>query len=259
MLHQATQRDARAAILATLGTTLGVALLPAGSYLAYLVVWLGVVTVGAAAGIAPLTLARRGFIALPFVLAAAPLIFIRADELIWSGVLGPLSLSVSGAGLRIFLSAAIKSWISVQVALVLLHRYPIESIVGSLRALKLPDALATGAGLTIRYLDLLRGEAIRMLRARASRSASPVGVGGERIGGSISWRAKVTGNLAGALFLRAYARAGRVEEAATARGASGSLSLGALRNPDPRFALKSLLALAALVVTMAIGAAAPRF
>jgi cobalt/nickel transport system permease protein len=141
----------------------------------------------------------------------------------------------------------------------LVKLYPIESIVGSLRALKLPDTIATSAGLTIRYLDLLRNEATRMLRARSSRSASPIGETRERAGGSIPWRARITGNLAGALFLRAYARAARVEEAATARGARGSLSFGGLQQTDPRIVQKAALALVAFALISAAGALLPRF
>jgi energy-coupling factor transporter transmembrane protein EcfT len=97
-----------------------------------------------------------------------------------------------------------------------------------------------------------------MLRARSSRSASPIGETRERAGGSIPWRARVTGNLAGALFLRAYARAARVEEAATARGASGSLSLGSLIQPDARLFIKVALAIGAFVAITAAGALLPR-
>ncbi len=253
------RQDARAAIVTTLLVTLAVALLPTGSYLAYLLVWLAVATVAALSGIAPGQLARRALVALPFVVAALPLLFTRSDEIIWAGELGAISLSVSGAGLRIILTTALKAWISVQVALILVKLYPIESIVGSLRALKLPDTIATSAGLTIRYLDLLRNEATRMLRARSSRSASPIGETRERAGGSIPWRARVTGNLAGALFLRAYARAARVEEAATARGARGSLSFGGLQQTDPRIVQKAALALAAFALISASGALLPRF
>jgi cobalt/nickel transport system permease protein len=258
LLRGPGQRDARAAIITTLCVALAIALLPAGSYLAYAVVWLGVATAAALSGIAPLTLARRGAIALPFVLAALPLLFTRSDELLWNGTVGSASISISGAGLRIVLTAAAKAWISVQLAILLVRQHPIESIVGSLRALRLPDALATGAGLTVRYLDLLRGEASRMLRARSARSASPLGTTRERIGGTIPWRARVTGNLAGALFLRAYARAARVEEAANARGATGSLSLGALRERDPHVAAKSGLAVALFALITVAGAVLPR-
>ena len=253
------RQDARAAIIATLLVALGVALLPAGSYVAYLFVWLAVATVAALNGIAPSEAARRGLLALPFALAALPLLFTRSDEIIWSGALGGASLSISGAGLRVILTTAVKAWISVQVALILVRRYPVESIVGSLRALRLPDTIATSAGLTIRYLDLLRSEATRMLRARTSRSASPIGETRERAGGSIPWRARVTGNLAGALFLRAYARAARIEEAATARGARGSLSLGGLQQVDPRHLPKTALAVIAFAAIGVAGALLPRF
>lgn len=255
----AARQDARAAIITTLLVTLGVALLPTGSYMTYLLVWLAILCVAALRGIAPIAIARRALVALPFVLAALPLLFTRSDEIIWAGEFGALSVSLSGAGLRIILTTALKAWISVQAALVLVTLYPIESIVGSLRALKLPDSIATSAGLTIRYLELLRSEAASMLRARAARSASPVGQTGERIGGTIPWRAKVTGNLAGALFLRAYARAARVEEAATARGARGSLSFSGLRQRDPHLVAKTLLAIAALLAISAAGAVLPRF
>ena len=78
------RQDARAAIVTTLLVTLAVALLPTGSYLAYLLVWLAVATVAALSGIAPGQLARRALVALPFVVAALPLLFTRSDEIIWA-------------------------------------------------------------------------------------------------------------------------------------------------------------------------------
>jgi cobalt/nickel transport system permease protein len=118
--------------------------------------------------------------------------------------------------------------------------------------------IATSAGLTIRYLELLRDEARRMLRARTARSASPVGVGRERIGGSISWRARTTGSLVGSLFLRAYARAQRIEEAAASRGATGSLSIGTLPPADPRLTLKLIGVLLLVLALTLCGALLPR-
>ena len=253
------RHDARAAVIAALLAVAAIALLPAGAYLAYLVVWLGVALAGAMIGIAPLSLARRGFVALPFVLAALPLVFTRHDELLWSGSIGGAPLTLSAAGLRILLSAAAKAWISVQISLLLVARHPIESIVASLRRLRLPDALATGIGLTVRYLDLLRDEGLRMLRARASRSASPAGDGRVRVGGSLLWRARVTGNLAGALFLRAYARATRIEEAAAARGGTGSLSSASDGPTDPRLAVGMAAAAFMAATIVAIGALLPRW
>jgi len=246
-------------VVAALSAVFGLALLPAGAYVAYLVVWLGVTLAAALTGIKPLALARRGFVALPFVLAALPLVFTRHDELLWSGSVNGVSLTISGAGLRILLSAAAKAWISVQISLVLIARHPIESVVGSLRRMRLPDALATGIGLTVRYLDLLRDEGLRMLRARASRSASPLGDGRIRAGGSLRWRARVTGNLAGALFLRAYARAARIEEAAAARGGTGSLSIGTEVPADPRLVAGLAASIIMVVTIVVVGSLLPQW
>ena len=229
-----------------------------GAYIAIVLGWLMVITAGAYVGIAPLRLARRAGIALPFALAALPIVFLRTDELLWSGAIGPLSLSISGAGLRIALTAVLKAWVSVQASIVLITYADSPAIVTALRRMKLPDAIATSAGLTIRYLELLRDEARRMLRARTARSASPVGTGRERIGGSISWRARTTGNLVGSLFLRAYSRAQRIEEAAASRGATGSLSIGTLPVADPRLTIKVIGALTLVLSLTLCGALLPR-
>ena len=68
-----------------------------------------------------------------------------------------------------------------------------------------------------RYLAVLSDEATRMSRARASRSAQPDGKGG----GSIVWRARVTGSMVGSLFLRSYERSERIYAAMQARGFEG--------------------------------------
>lgn len=251
-------RDARAAVVAALLFILSVALLPMGAYVAIAISWFFVISAGALIGMSPLRLARRGAIALPFVVAAIPVIFLRTDELVWSGTVGPLDISISGAGLRIALTAVLKAWVSVQASIVLITYVDAPTIVTALRRMKLPEAIATSAGLTIRYLELLRDEAKRMLRARTARSASPVGEGRERIGGSISWRARTTGNLVGSLFLRAYARAQRIEEAAASRGATGSLSIGTLPAADPRLAVKVVGALLLVAAISLCGALLPR-
>lgn len=250
--------DARAAVVATLMFIVTVALLPLGAYLAMLISWIAVAVAGALIGIPPMRLARRGGIALPFVVAALPIVFLRTDEIVWSGAIGPLDLSISGAGIRIALSAVLKAWVSVQASIVLVTYVDAPAIVTALRRLRLPEALATSAGLTIRYLELLRDEARRMIRARTSRSASPLGVGRERVGGSIGWRARTTGNLVGALFLRAYARAQRIEEAAVSRGSTGSLSVGTLPSPDSRLTVKVLASLLLVTAIWLCGALLPR-
>ena len=85
-------RDARAAVVATIAFVTAVALLPPGSYLALILAWLLLAFAGALLGIGPGHLARRGLVAFPFVVAAVPIVFLRSDELLWAGTIGPLSL-----------------------------------------------------------------------------------------------------------------------------------------------------------------------
>ena len=77
--------------------------------MALLLAWLLVTFAGALLGISPGHLARRGLVALPFVVAAVPIVFLRNDELLWAGSVGPLTLQISGAGLRIALTALLKA------------------------------------------------------------------------------------------------------------------------------------------------------
>ena len=70
-----------------------------------------------------------------------------------------------------------------------------------------------------RYMFVLVDEAQRMLRSRAARSA---GVG-RGTGGSVAWRARVAGGMAGSLFLRTLDRTERIYMAMLARGYDGTI------------------------------------
>ena len=71
-----------------------------------------------------------------------------------------------------------------------------------------------------RYLAVLGGEAGRMNRAKAVAIGRRRRVGG---GGSLRWRAGVTGSMVGSLFLRSYERSERIYAAMLARGFQGEL------------------------------------
>jgi energy-coupling factor transporter transmembrane protein EcfT len=62
----------------------------------------------------------------------------------------------------------------------------------------------------------------------------------------------------GSLFLRAYSRAQRIEEAAASRGATGSLSVGTLPVADPRLTIKVVGVLVLVLVLTLAGALLPR-
>ncbi|MHB8892775.1 MAG: cobalt ECF transporter T component CbiQ [Candidatus Limnocylindrales bacterium] len=194
-----------------------VSLLPMGSALAMLVIWLVLVACSATAGLGPFRLSRGAVVALPFTLAAFPLIFTIQEQVIATVALGPLDLTISAEGLRRFLTITAGSWLSVQVALLLAFTTPFHDLVDALRELRLPRILISIISFMYRYLAVLTDEGSRMLRARDARSA----LGDGRGGGSIRWRATVTGRMVGSLFLRAYERSERIYAAMQARGFEG--------------------------------------
>jgi cobalt/nickel transport system permease protein len=171
----------------------------------------------ALAGLGPWRLTRSSWFALPFVLAALPLVFTRPGELLGTIDLGPLSLTVSSQGLREFATIALKSWISVQAALLLSFTTRFADLVEGLRRLRLPRIMVAIIGFMYRYLAVLTDEATRLNRARASRSAVVAGRGR----GSVTWRARVVGGMVGSLFIRSYERSERVYAAMQARGFEG--------------------------------------
>jgi cobalt/nickel transport system permease protein len=197
---------------------LTISLLPIGSALAFVIVWLVLVACSATAGLGPFRLSRSAVIALPFTLAAFPLVFTLPEQVLGTVALGPLDLTISAEGLRRFLTIAVGSWLSVQVALLLAFTTPFHDLIDALRELRLPRILISIISFMYRYLAVLADEGSRMLRARDARSA---GARDGKGGGSIRWRATVTGRMVGSLFLRAYERSERIYAAMQARGFEG--------------------------------------
>jgi len=182
-----------------------------------LIIWLILVACSATAGLGPFRLSRGAVVALPFALAAFPLIFTVQEQIIATFSIGPLDLTISAEGLRRFLTIMAGSWLSVQVALLLAFTTPFHDLIDALRELRLPRILISIISFMYRYLAVLTDEGSRMLRARDARSAQGPGRGG----GSIRWRATVTGRMVGSLFLRAYERSERIYAAMQARGFEG--------------------------------------
>ena len=181
------------------------------------IAWLALAALSTLARLGPLRLARSAFFALPFVLAALPLVFTRPGDPLATIEIGPLVLTISGQGLREFATIALKSWVSVQAALLLSFTTQFPDLVEALRQLHVPRLLVAIIGFMYRYLAVLSGEAGRLNRARLSRSAVVEGRGG----GSVRWRAGVVGGMVGSLFLRSYERSERVYAAMQARGFDG--------------------------------------
>ena len=162
---------------------------------------------------------RRSAVALPFVLAALTVVFSTPGRAMWVVPLPGGLLSVTDAGVLRFLSIFARSYLSIQAAVLLAATTPFPDLLWGMRALRLPCTLVAIVGFLYRYLFVLADEARRMLQARKARSAAPDGRGG----GSVAWRARVTGSMAGTLFLRSYERSERIYMAMLARGYDGTV------------------------------------
>lgn len=211
--------DARVKLVLTLAFVLCVSLAPVGAWPVYILLLALVLSVSILAELGPAFVLQRAFVALPFALAALPLLVTVQGAPLLSIPVGPWRLSVSAAGLERFLSIALKSWLSVQMAILLTATTPLPDLLLAMRALRLPKLLVAVLGLMWRYLAVLGDEALRMIRAREARSGSWQ----ERSGGTLGWRASVTGAMAGSLFLRGYERSERIYNAMLARGYDGTI------------------------------------
>lgn len=211
--------DARVKLVLAVGFIVCASLLPVGSWLALLgltaLLWMAI----AASGIRLRTLLRRALVAVPFLAATVTIIFSVPGPPVVSVPLGFMTLTATDAGLLRFITIIWKSWLSIQAALLLTATTHFLEILRALQALRLPTIMVTILSFMYRYLFILVDEAQRLLRARECRSAAVDGVRG----GPLWWRAKVTGQLVGTLFLRAFERSERVYVAMLSRGYTGEL------------------------------------
>jgi len=232
--------DARVKLVLTLAFVLTVSLAPFGVWPVYLLLLALALSASVASELGPSFVWRRALLALPFVLAALPLLVTLRGAPLLTISLGRWALTVTKPGLERFLSIAFKSWLSVQMAILLTATTPLPDLLMAMRALRLPRLLVAILSLMWRYLAVLIDEALRMMRAREARSGSWVGTGG----GSLAWRAQVTGRMAGTLFLRGYERSERIYNAMLARGYDGSIR---------SFPLKPLSRGERLLLVLAVG------
>ncbi len=211
--------DPRVKLALTLAFILSVSLTPVGMWPIYMLLLALALSASVASELGLTFVMRRAALALPFVMAAFPVLFTIKGDALASVRVGAWTLTLTQPGLERFVSVALKSWLSVQMAILLTATTPLPDLLLAMRSMGLPRLLVAVLGLMWRYLAVLVDEALRMMRARDSRSGSWEGRGG----GTLLWRARVTGAMAGTLFLRGYERSERIYSAMLARGYDGTI------------------------------------
>lgn len=243
--------DPRVKFVLTLAFIFTTALTPVGAWPVYILLFSMVLAVEMLSELGVGYVLKRASLALPFVLAALPVLVAAGGTPILNAPIGPWTLTVTLEGVERFASIALKSWLSVQMAVVLVSSTSFPDLLVAMRAVGIPRLLVAIVGLAWRYLFVMADEALRLTRARQARSGCPAR-SGARVGGNVFWRARVTGSIAGSLFVRSLERADRIYAAMLSRGYDGevrTLGLPALRVHEVLITLPFVLLLA---VTLAL-------
>lgn len=216
LVHRA---DPRVKVVVAVASILVTAALPLGAWPSYVVLLAAILALAVSARLGVGFTLTRGLIAAPFALAALPLVFSTPGAPLGSLRLGPLALDATVPGLERFLSVLAKSYLSVQFAILLTATTRFTELLAAMRALRVPRLLVAVFGLMWRYMFLFVHEVNRLRIARDARSADI----GPKSGGTLAWRARVTGGMVGNLFVRGYERSERVYQAMLARGYDGEV------------------------------------
>ena len=200
--------DARAVLLSSLLLILAVKGCATSQSLAWAAGVLAII--GAALGVPWRTVLLRSLWVLPLCLAALPLIFTVPGPAL--AAIGPLTISAAGvAKFGVVTAQCLLCLLIVLMASSLSDPFALVEAMGRLGC---PQRLVSVLRLCLRYLELLSGELDRLQRARQSRGCVEPG---------LAFRARITGQLVGTLFLRSLNRAERVELAMRSRGAVGGV------------------------------------
>jgi cobalt/nickel transport system permease protein len=213
--------DPRVKVLVTIAFILSNALLPDGAWLAFALAWSFLLIANVLSNLGIIFTLKRSFVALPFALVAITVLFSIPGKPLSTFHFMMWDFTITDMGLLRFESILVRSWLSVQMAILLVATARFPDLIHAFEHLRVPSILTTIIAFLYRYLFVLADEVFRLLRARESRSAAAAGA---RSGGGVAWRARVAGNMAGQLFLRSYERSDRVYNAMLARGYTGHLN-----------------------------------
>jgi cobalt/nickel transport system permease protein len=211
--------DPRLKIVVTVALIALISLTAVGAFGSYLGFFALMMIGAVVARLDPWVVVKRSLVALPFALAAVTLIFTVPGRAL--GTVPMFGWTITEAGVVRFASIMFKSMVSVQAAVLLILTTHLADVLWALSALRLPQVLIAVVSFMYRYIFLLADEAVRLTRARDSRSA--VVGSNPSLGRSVVFRARTVGRMIGNLFLRSFERSERVYQAMVSRGYQGTM------------------------------------
>ena len=213
--------DARVKIIFALVFLITLNLIPSGAWAAYILYTAIVFSIGIAGNVPMRSMLKKSLIFFVFIFSVFPLMFTGPEPYLTNKIFS-IPFQISLPGLIRMISITIRAWVSILMALLLSISTPFPDLLLGFQQLRVPGIFIAIVNLMWRYLFVIRSEAARLMHARACRSASLPNPQ-YRPGRNVIWRAKVTGGLAGNLFLRSLERADRVYAAMLARGYNGQI------------------------------------
>lgn len=242
--------DGRVKFVVAVAFILTVALMPVAAWPIYFLLLAALLSVELLAGLGIGYVWKRAFLALPFALAAFPLVFTQGNSVLVALPVEKPALIVYQEGLERFASIVLKAFLSIQMAIVLAATTPFPELLQAMRGVGVPRLLTAMFGMMWRYLFVLADEALRLMRARAARSGR---IDGRRAGGTLLWQARVTGGMAGNLFLRGLERSERIYAAMLARGYDGEVRVFPFPPLSPSACILLAISLAILALLLMLG------
>ncbi len=158
------QLDPRVKVVVTVLFIISNVILPDGAWWAFLLAWGFLLLLNRLAQFRFSYLFKRSFIALPFAMAAVTVLFTIPGETLTSWTLGSRTLTITDGGLVRFVSILLRSWLSVQMAILLTAVTQFPDLMHALHHLRVPGVLVSIISFMYRYLLVLVDEAIRLLR-----------------------------------------------------------------------------------------------
>ena len=181
--------DPRVKVVVTVAFILSNALLPDGAWIAFGFSWLFLLLANLLSNLGIGFTFRRSFVALPFALVAITVLFSMPGNPLFTFHFLLWDFTITDIGFLRFVSILIRSWLSVQMAILLVAVARFPDLIHALEHLRVPAILTTIIAFLYRYLFVLADEVFRLMRARESRSAA---VKGQKSGGSLAWRAQAS-------------------------------------------------------------------
>ncbi len=133
--------DGRIKFVLTVAFILTASLTPVAAWPVYILLLSVILAVEILSGLGISYVLKRAVLALPFALAALPVIFTIKGQALFDLSIGPWVLTASSAGVARFVSVAFKSWLSVQAAIVLAASTQFPELLQAMRAVGIPRLL----------------------------------------------------------------------------------------------------------------------